>query len=135
MQQLLQPGRVPLRSELIRPIAYGKDYIVAEIQTFIYVLRLTRTEMITEGPTPEELKTTHDHFNYLRDLRNQGTVLHAGRTTPVGDRTFGIVILKAESEAEANQIANEDPAVKNKVMTAELYPYRVALVGEGWKEA
>ena len=110
----------------------GND--VADDQTYIYVLNLTRPAMVSEGPTPEELKTTHAHFNYLRDLANKGTVLHAGRTQPMGAKTFGIVILEAESEAEARQIMTEDPAVKNGIMTAELFPYRIALVGDGWKE-
>ena len=107
---------------------------MAENQTYIYVLKLTRPAMVSEGPTPEELQTTHAHFNYLRDLADQGTVLHAGRTQPMGERTFGIVILEAGSETAALQIVADDPAVKNQVMTAELFPYQPALVGKRWRE-
>ena len=108
---------------------------MADDRTYIYVLRLTRPEMVSEGPTPEELKTVHEHFFYLKTLRDEGTVLHAGRTTPQGDKTFGVVILKASSEAGAREIMSADPAVKGSVMTAELSRYNVALVGSGWTEA
>jgi uncharacterized protein YciI len=108
---------------------------LANDRTFIYVTKLTRPGMVSEGPTPEELKTVHEHFFYLKGLRDQGTVLHAGRTGPQGEKTFGIVIFKAGSEGGAREIMSEDPAVKNKVMTAELSPYSVALVGSDWTEA
>ncbi len=109
---------------------------MADDQTYIYVLRLIRPKIVSEeGPTPEELKTLQEHFNHLRGLTKKGTVLHAGRTDPaVGDRGFGIVILKAESEDAARRLMESDPAVKDKVMTAELFPYRIALVGTAWKD-
>ena len=44
--------------------------------------------------------------------------------------TFGLVIFKADSEAEARQIMENDPAVKHGVMRATLYPYRVVFLGD-----
>ena len=41
--------------------------------------------------------------------------------------SFGIGIFKVESERAALEFVQNDPAVKNKVMRAELYPYRIAL--------
>jgi uncharacterized protein YciI len=38
------------------------------------------------------------------------------------------VILEVETEDEALAIMNNDPAVAAGVMTAELFPYRVALI-------
>ena len=105
---------------------------MADDQTYIYVLKLTRPDMVSDGPTPEELQAVHAHFHYLKDLTEKGTVLHAGRTHPNGDKTFGIVILKAGSESDARDIMSDDPAVKNEIMTAELSPYRVALVSADW---
>jgi len=38
------------------------------------------------------------------------------------------VILEVESKEEALAIMNDDPAVAAGVMTAELFPYHVALI-------
>jgi uncharacterized protein YciI len=40
--------------------------------------------------------------------------------------TFGIAVFRAGSEDEARSIMNNDPAVKEGVIRAELYPYKVA---------
>jgi uncharacterized protein YciI len=58
----------------------------------------------------------------------QGIMLLAGRTENNDNTTFGLVIFKAESEKEAREIMHNDPAVKNRVMRAELYPYSIALL-------
>lgn len=50
----------------------------------------------------------------------------AGRTLDPARGVFGIAILRADSEAEARAIMQNDPAVKNGVMHAELFPYRIA---------
>ena len=44
------------------------------------------------------------------------------------EKRFGIVILEVESEEEAQYIVKNDPAVAEQVMTAELFPYKVALI-------
>ena len=44
------------------------------------------------------------------------------------ESTFGIAIFEAEDEATARTIMEADPAVKNGVMAASLYPYKVALM-------
>lgn len=44
------------------------------------------------------------------------------------EKTFGIVILEVESEDEAQTIMKNDPTVAERIMTAELFPYKVALI-------
>jgi uncharacterized protein YciI len=60
----------------------------------------------------------------------EGVVILAGRTLNGDDSTFGIVIFNAGSEEEARRIMESDPAVRQGVMRAELFPYRVALIAE-----
>jgi len=84
--------------------------------------------MLTEGPTPEEETILSAHFAYLKHLTDQGVVILAGRTLNTDASSFGIVIFRASSEDEARARVNGDPAVKQGVMRAELYPYRVALM-------
>lgn len=93
---------------------------------FLYKITPVRLNMVTEGPNDEEAVIMSRHFNYLKSLTDQGTVLLFGRTQNSDGTTFGIAVFRAESEDEARSIMNNDPAVKGGVMRAELYPYKVA---------
>jgi len=97
---------------------------------YAYVIRLNRPEILTEGPTPDESSALDEHFAYASDLTTRGIVQMAGRTLTTGETGFGIIIFTAESEEEAVQIMNNDPAVVHHVMRAELFPFRIALLSE-----
>ena len=60
-------------------------------------------------------------------ITDEGVVILVGRTQTDEYSTFGIVIFEAESEAAARRVVENDPAVHEKVMRAELYPYKIAL--------
>ncbi len=94
---------------------------------FLYKIQPTRIAMLSEGPTEQEATIVGQHFAYLKGLTAQGTVLLAGRTLNTDERSFGIVVFQAESDAAAQAIVDGDPAVKQGVMNAELFPYRIAL--------
>lgn len=83
--------------------------------------------MLTTGSTEFEKKMVSEHFEYLKDLTNDGTVLLAGRTSNTDNSSHGIVIFQATSEENARKIMNEDPAVKSRVFRAELFHYRMSL--------
>ena len=95
---------------------------------WIYVLKVTRLEMLTEGSTPEEDKIVGRHFAYLKDLTEKGVMILMGRTQNNNESTFGIAIFEAENEEAARTIMENDPAVAGGVMRATLYPYKVALM-------
>ena len=103
---------------------------MSDVEQYLYKIQPTRPAMLTEGPTPEEETILSGHFRYLKDLTNRGVVILAGRTLNTDKSSFGIVIFKANSEEEARERMNDDPAVKQGVMRAELYPYRVALLAD-----
>ena len=94
---------------------------------FLYRIQPTRVGMLSEGPTAEESRIVGEHFAYLKELTDAGTVLMAGRTLHADERTFGIVVFVAESEAAAEEIMRGDPAVRAGVFRGELHPYAVAL--------
>lgn len=102
---------------------------MSEITQYVYTIRPTRLEMLTTGPTPEEEEILSRHFAYLQDLAQRGVVVLAGRTQTADDTTFGIVILNADTQEEARQHMQSDPAVEGGVMHAELFPFRVAVMG------
>lgn len=99
-------------------------------QTYLYLLKPTRLEMLIDGGTPQETGIVSNHFNYLQDLTKNGTALFIGRTLTTTADTFGVVVFRAENEAEAIKLMQNDPAVLHGVMTATLFPFRISLVGD-----
>ena len=97
---------------------------------YIYVLKPVRLEMLTEGPTDAEAAAVQGHVEHLEQQAKAGTVLLAGRTQTADSDTFGLVILQAESETEAAQMMESDPAITGQAMTATLFPYQVAVISE-----
>jgi uncharacterized protein len=103
---------------------------MADVAEYVYKIQPTRPEMLTHGPTADEATLVAQHFAYLQGLAAQGVVVLAGRTLNTDERAFGIVIFRAASEEAARDVMNNDPAVKNGVMRAELYPYRIAVMAK-----
>lgn len=100
---------------------------MTDMQQYLYRIQPVRPAMLSEGSTPEEAEIVSQHFDYLKDLMEQGIVILAGRTLNTEYSSFGIIIFKAESEDAAREVMLNDPAVIHRVMRAELYPYRIAL--------
>jgi uncharacterized protein YciI len=98
---------------------------------FLYRLSLLRPELLTEGPTEVEAAILSRHFGYLESLKAQGSLILAGRTLTTGPETFGIAIFEADDDTQAEAIMSADPAVAEGLMTAELFPYRVAVARDG----
>jgi uncharacterized protein YciI len=103
---------------------------MSEVTEYLYRIQPTRLEMLTQGPTPDEAALVAQHLAYLQGLAAQGVVVLAGRTLNADERTFGVVIFRATSEAAARDVMTNDPAVKNGIMRAELYPYRIAVMAK-----
>ncbi len=94
---------------------------------YLYVIRPTRPEMLSDGMTEAERNTVAAHFEYLQGLADRGVVRIAGRTLDTGEQTIGLVVFMAEFETQARRLVDEDPAVRESVMTAELFPFRIAI--------
>lgn len=93
---------------------------------YIYRLELIERLEKDENWTDEDNRIVNEHFDYLKNLLSQNRLILAGRTT--NENKFGIVIFEAETNENAQDIMNNDPAVLNGIMTSELFPYRVALI-------
>lgn len=100
-----------------------------ETKQFIYVLKLVPRLRDEKNWTKEDGEIVGRHFRRLQRLHKEGKVILAGRTLNESDPSqFGVVILEAKSEAEAHKLMEEDDAVKEKIMTAQLFPFSVALI-------
>ena len=98
-----------------------------EKMQFLYVLKLIPRLLDEAAWTEKENAIIGRHFNYLQGLLAEGRLILAGRTLNMDDTTMGLVIFEADSEDEAHRLMNDDPAVREGIMTATVFPYRVAL--------
>ncbi|UCC47584.1 MAG: hypothetical protein JSV41_08790 [Gemmatimonadota bacterium] len=97
---------------------------------YLYRLQATRPMMLSEGPTLEEVAVIEQHSAYLKALAEKGVVTFGGRTLNSDETAFGIVVLSGDSEDAARHIMENDPAVRDGVLRADLYPFRIAYVGK-----
>ena len=98
------------------------------MKQFLYLLRPTRVGMLTQGPTPFEKDVVARHFSYLSELTDRGVMILVGRTQNNDESAIGIAIFEATDESAARTLMENDPAVAEGVMFAELFPYKVALM-------
>ena len=63
-----------------------------------------------------------NHLAYMRTLQGQGTLLLGG---PFLDDAGGLIVVHAESMAEAEALMRADPAVQDGVMVAETHPWKL----------
>ncbi len=96
---------------------------MSDRKQFILVYRPLRSTFL-DDQTEEESAIIGEHFKYLQQLHREGVLIMAGRCE---DATFGIAIIYADSESEAQKITESDPAIKGKVFTGELRAFKTAL--------
>ena len=106
---------------------------MADSPHFLYRIVPTRADMLATGLTEHEMQVMATHFAHLQKLTADGVVLMAGRTLVTGPDTFGIVVFKAASLAQAEAVMRSDPAIAQGLMHCELFPYRVAVWAEDFK--
>lgn len=99
-----------------------------EQKQFLYRLQLIPRLLDEANWTEKENNIVSTHFHYLQSLLQEKKVKMAGRTLNEDSTAFGIVILEVKSEEEAVRMMQNDPAVKEGIMTAELFPFRIALM-------
>ncbi len=92
--------------------------------TFIYVLKLTGAES-PSTLTQKQQTIVDEHFEYLKNAFSNGKITLVGRCL---EGEFGIVIFHADSENQAKEFMDNDPAVKNGLMATELHPFRIVLM-------
>ena len=95
------------------------------MNTYVYLLRPV-TRGILDRMNPEREAVMDQHFTRLQQILSSGRLLLAG---PCEDEAFGLVVFRAQSMDDAQRFMNDDPAVRSGLMTAELHPFRVSLLG------
>jgi uncharacterized protein YciI len=91
------------------------------------MLRPKSPSLIDETTLEQEARLG-EHFEYLERALEDGKLILAG---PCLDGEFGIVVFRGATDDEALEFMQNDPAVRHGLMTAELHPFRVSLMGTG----
>jgi uncharacterized protein YciI len=66
------------------------------------------------------------HFAYMTELEHDGSLIVGGGFL---DGAGAMGVLRAESQAAAEQIAHADPAVRDGIVTTEVHPWFVTVTG------
>lgn len=75
--------------------------------------------------TPDEKEIMAEHFEYLKQLVAEKKVVVAG---PVWKPTFGLMILRVDSETEARKIMAEEPSVRKRHHSYEMQEMVLSLL-------
>jgi uncharacterized protein YciI len=76
--------------------------------------------------TPAESKAMELHFAYWKARMAEHKLILAG-PVPISPGTFGILIIRARTLGDAEQLVRDDPSVVAHVTDYEIYPLRLAL--------
>lgn len=106
-------------------VALKRKGALSESPQFMYVLKLTRPDMLQTGPTDREKTTVAEHFEYVSRLTEEGVMILVGRTQTTGPDTMGLAFYAAGDDVAARAIMQADPAIRQGVMTGALYPFAI----------
>jgi uncharacterized protein YciI len=95
------------------------------VAEWIFFLHAPR-ENFAATMTDEERAVWGEHFERLKRLHAEGTVIVVGPT--LGPVNTGVMIFEAPDEAAAQRIVDEDPTVAGGYARGELRPFKVSLL-------
>lgn len=96
---------------------------------FIYVVKPIERLLDKSKWTEKDKIATSAHLDYMEYLNSTGKLVLAGKTLNEDTSSFGMVILKVDTEKQAIEIMENDPPVKAGILEAELLPYEVTSKG------
>ena len=92
---------------------------------FIYFIHPPR-ENFGATMTDEENRVWAVHFERLKRLLDEGTLILAGPT--LGEKNIGVCVIEAPDEDAARKLMEEDPAISSGIARGELHPFRASLL-------
>ena len=92
---------------------------------WIYFLHAPR-EDFAATMTADEIRVWGEHFERLKQLLADGTLILAGPT--LGRINTGVAIIEAPDETTARRIMDEDPTIASGLAAGELREFRVSLI-------
>lgn len=109
--------------------ALAQDTTKTKMNAYLGVLTLPQKYQDEKNWTAADQAIVGEHFQRLIKKKEEGIVVLAGRTElPLNNPDMmGLVIFYAKDEKQALRFMMDDPAVKNKIMQAKVFPYGLAI--------
>jgi uncharacterized protein YciI len=92
---------------------------------FALLMKATGPDFFKKTQEPEGKELVEKHFKKLQALTQQGVILFSGHTLVTDESGFGIIIVRAESQAEAQKIVDDDDLVKAGLIRGTVFPFEV----------
>ena len=109
--------------------SFGRATQQSEKQ-FALLMKATGPEFFKTTQEPEGKQLVDKHFKKLQALTQQGVILFSGHTLVTDESGFGIIVVRANSEAEAQKIIDEDELVKAGLVRGTVFPFQVVTSGK-----
>ena len=97
---------------------------------FALLMKATGREFFRKTEEPEGKRLVAEHFKKLQALTAAGICIFAGRTLVTDESGFGIIVVRAESEAAAQKIIDDDDLVKAGLVWGTVFPFQVVTSGK-----
>ena|GEM_PF-446345 len=101
---------------------------------FIGIFKAVNPDFVKSGPRPEDLPVLRQHVEYLQRLTDQGVSIVAGHTLNHDENSFGLAIVRADSELAARKIMEDDALVRSGLVTTTVFPFE-GLIGKNVQPA
>jgi len=92
---------------------------------FALLMKVAGPEFFKKIQEPEGKQLVDKHFKKLQALTQQGVILFSGHTLVTDESGFGIIVVRADSEAEAQKIVDDDDLVKAGLVRGTVFPFQV----------
>jgi uncharacterized protein YciI len=113
--------RLLLLAVLLSSTALGQP---AAMRQFLFRLEPVRKDFTLQNMTETERPVIVEHAAYLKSLTEQGKLALAGQAfDPNG--FWGIAIVNAPDAETATAMLNADPAIKSKMFSGVVIPFRI----------
>jgi uncharacterized protein YciI len=99
---------------------------------FLCILQLVPHYKIKTNWTDDTNKVLGNHWNYLVKLHGEGKIKFVARTNYDidNDANRGLAVYVADNELEARELMMNDPCIVNGVMTGEIHPLNLVILGD-----
>ena len=97
---------------------------------FILLMKATGPEFFKKTEEPEGKRLVAEHLKKLQALTAQGVCIFSGRTLVTDESGFGIIVVRAQSEAAAQEIIDNDDLVRAGLVRGTVFPFQVVTAGK-----
>jgi len=97
---------------------------------FALLFKVTGPEFFKKTQELDGKQLVEKHFKKLQVLTEQGICLLSGHTLVTDESGFGIIIVRAESQAAAQKIIDDDDLVKAGLVRGTVFPFQVVTYGK-----